>query len=204
MPNRAARDPYLRIAARNLAMAQLLHLRTFYEGSVFHACHVFECVISGQGQRPPSDRSRSSVAIYSITIFKIKVKKNFAWTPKKLADLAKYADFDSAVIEGLNFLSVWRILPPVWDDLQGFAFGDSSPKGADSISIRRRQKTSPTRLRSETISVTIRRANLNCSLRNCWIFSRRTGDGLGWIPPHARFRSGSRRSMRRAWVNCFP
>lgn len=46
MPNRAARDPYLRIAARNLAMAHLLHLRTFYEGSVFHACHVFECVIS--------------------------------------------------------------------------------------------------------------------------------------------------------------
>jgi hypothetical protein len=46
MPYRVAREPYLRIAKRNLAMAQLLHLRGFYEGSVFHACHVFECVIS--------------------------------------------------------------------------------------------------------------------------------------------------------------
>lgn len=46
MPHRAAREPYLRIAKRNLAMAQLLHLRGFYEGSVFHACHGFECVIS--------------------------------------------------------------------------------------------------------------------------------------------------------------
>ena len=44
--HQAARDPYLRIAARNVAMARLLHLKAFYEGSVFHVCHVFECVIS--------------------------------------------------------------------------------------------------------------------------------------------------------------
>lgn len=46
MPYRAARDPYIRIAERNLAMSRLLHLRHFYEGAIFHACHVFECVIS--------------------------------------------------------------------------------------------------------------------------------------------------------------
>ena len=57
---------------------------------------------------------------------------------------------------------------------------------------------SNTRPKSETTSATIRRTNLNCPLRSCWRFSRRTGDGLGWIPPRARFRSGSRKSMRRA------
>ena len=46
MPNRTAKAPYLRIAKRNLAMARLLHLRGYHEGSVFHAYHAFECVIS--------------------------------------------------------------------------------------------------------------------------------------------------------------
>lgn len=43
---RVARDPYLRIASRNIGMSRILHMRNFYEGAVFHACHAFECIIS--------------------------------------------------------------------------------------------------------------------------------------------------------------